>query len=242
MRSFWFAVLLMWFFIPATVVYAGDAGKLDDFFEDYAVAEDREQVPDPLYWFNYTMYTVNDKLYLWALEPVAKGYKAVAPRVVRRGVKNFFDNILFPVRCANSLLQGKFKGAGREVGIFFINSTAGCLGFSRPAQEVFNLENSREDLGQTLGTWQLGQGFYLVLPLLGPSTLRDALGTAGDSFLDPVTYVDPSLLAAGIKTVDTVNSLSFKIGDYQSLKEASFDPYDAMKNGYLQSRQSKVQE
>ncbi|HKK91357.1 MAG TPA: MlaA family lipoprotein, partial [Desulfobacteraceae bacterium] len=91
-------------------------------------------------------------------------------------------------------------------------------------------------------TWRLGQGFYLVLPLLGPSTLRDALGMAGDSFLDPVTYVDPSLLAAGIKTVETVNSLSFKLGEYQSLKEASFDPYEAMKNGYLQVRRSKVKE
>lgn len=99
-----------------------------------------------------------------------------------------------------------------------------------------------EDLGQTLGSYNIGDGFYLVLPVLGPSTLRDTLGSVGDMFITPVTYVNPWELHWGMRGVDTVNSTSFKIGEYEALKDAALDPYVAMRNAYIQGRRAKIEE
>ncbi|MEA2059153.1 MAG: VacJ family lipoprotein [Thermodesulfobacteriota bacterium] len=241
MKCFWIMVLICMLSLTSSL-YADENQAFDDVFEDYKIAEEEERIPDPLYWFNHGMYTFNDKLYYWFLKPLAKGYETVAPAGFRQCVHSFFYNILFPVRFVNNVIQGKIKGAGSELGIFLINTTAGPLGLSKPAQTVFNMKNSREDLGQTLGAWKIGEGCYLVLPFFGPSTLRDFLGLAGDSFLSPIHYVDSTLLAAGIRSFDAVNTLSLNPGKYEALKQSSFDPYDAFKNAYIQSRRLKVSE
>lgn len=236
------AVLMGIFSSPAM------AGKLqnaavegDDLFAEYESEKKAPVVPDPLYWFNYGMYQFNDKLYFWGLKPLAKGYRAVTPLVLRQGINNFFDNILFPVRLVNNLLQGKFTSAGQECSIFMIN-TMGSLGFSRIAQEQHGFKNAKEDLGQTLGTYGLGQGFYLVLPFLGPSSLRDLTGRVGDYFLSPTGYIEPTEASLGVKALDTVNDTSLRIGDYEALKAAAFDPYIALKDAYLQLRQHRVEQ
>lgn len=241
-----YAAFIVWIiiiFVSCNPGYAHadsqDSG--DGLFEDYTINQNNKNVPDPVYWFNYGMYQFNDKLYFWLIKPVTKGYRAVVAREIRHGIKNFFYNLLFPVRFINSLLQGKFAGAGTELKIFLINSSAGCLGFAQPAQNDFGLKNSDEDLGQTLGSYAMGEGFYLVLPVLGPSTLRDFIGDVGDFFLKPVNYIEPDEAAVGAYAFDKINKTSFTLGDYKELKDSALDPYIAIKNAYIQLRREKTE-
>ncbi len=229
-----------------TAMYKDDiAGEEDfdlDLFDEYEdQVENVQMVADPLYYFNYAMYSFNDFLYFYALKPIAQGYKFIAPTPLRNGVNNFFHNLLFPVRFVNNILQGKLLEASDEIGIFLANSTLGILGFSQFAQKNLNMETSNEDLGQTLGSLSIGNGFYLVLPILGPSTLRDGLGRVGDYFITPVNYVEPWELSLGINTYDKINRTSFRIGDYEALKDASLDPYVAIRNAYIQNRRSEIE-
>ncbi len=182
----------------------------------------------------------NDNLYHFILTPITKKYKAVTPLFIRKSTKNFFYNIFFPQRFINAVLQGKFKKAGLEFEIFIINSTIGALGFARPAQNAFKLKTSQKDLGQTFGTYNIGQGCYLVLPLIGPSTLRDSIGNIGDSFLNPINYLDYGKTTMGLKIFNRINSISFKIDDIELLRKTAIDPYLAMKNAYIQHRSSQI--
>lgn len=216
----------------------------EDLFDDEEMEVQAAQpvVSDPFYYFNKAMFHFNDKMYFWVVKPVATGYRAVTPTVVRKGVSNFFHNLATPIRLVSSALQGKVKGAGSELGRFVVNSTVGVLGFGDPAKKYLGLNPSDEDLGQTLGNYGIGNGPYVVWPVLGPSTLRDTIGLAGDYFLNPVTYVEPELLSTGIKATDKVNAASFRIGDYEAFKKAYLDPYERMKEFYIEHRKSKVAE
>ena len=212
----------------------------ENFFEE-EFEEDKLQVSDPLSPWNRAMFYFNDKFYFWALKPLARGYKAVAPEFFRTGVKNFFRNITTPIRLVNCMLQAKGKAAAVEFSRFIVNTTIGVLGFGSPADKYPKLAApDAEDLGQTLGNYGLGNGFYLVWPILGPSTLRDSIGRAGDFFLDPVSYAEPAEASMGIRAFDTVNNTSFRIGDYESLKKSAIDPYTALRDVYLQVRENKV--
>ena len=221
---------------------AFEAEEESDLFEEYETGGEQViSVADPLYFFNHAMYSFNDFLYFKALKPVAQGYKAVVPTVARKGISNFFHNLLFPVRFVNNILQGRLDRAGDEVGIFLANSTAGVLGLNQVAQKHLGMETSDEDLGQSFGAWGIGNGFYIVLPVLGPTTLRDALGDAGDYFITPLNYAEPWELYWSATATDKVNDTSFRIGDYESLKEASLDPYVAIRNAYIQNRKTLIE-
>ena len=199
-------------------------------------------VADPIEPFNRAMYHFNDKFYFWILKPVTQGYKFLVPTPLRTGVKNFFYNLITPVRMVNCILQGKFYSAGTEFTRFVINSTVGMLGFVDPAQNYPMLKAKEEDLGQTFGNYGIGNGFYIVWPFLGPSTLRDTVGMTGDLFLNPVNYVRPAEAALGITAYEKVNTTSFYIGDYEAIKEASLDPYSAIRDAYIQNRKKKTKE
>jgi phospholipid-binding lipoprotein MlaA len=199
-------------------------------------------VADPLIYYNRAMFAVNDKLYFWCLKPVARGYKAITPTFFRIGVRNFFHNLTTPVRLVNSILQGKVIGAGSELSRFAINTTFGVAGVWDPAEKFFDLKSSEEDLGQTLGKYHIGNGIYIVWPLIGSSTLRDTVGLAGDMFLNPVYYVNPGDLAVGIGAFDTINRTSFRLGDYEAVKSASMDPYVMVRDFYIQYRNNRVAE
>jgi phospholipid-binding lipoprotein MlaA len=209
-----------------------------------------ETVADPLIGFNRAMFVFNDRLYFWVFKPVASGYRVVVPTPVRTSIKNFFHNLLAPVRLVNCLLQGKGRAAEGEFGRFVANSTVGVLGLFNPAKDYPHLNPPEEDLGQTLGYYGVDNGFYLVWPLFGPSTLRDSVGAAGDWALNPFTFMQLIKVDAGALTSDTtnvvafgvrtVNDLSFRIGDYETLKKAALDPYEAFRNAYVQSRNSKI--
>lgn len=221
-----------------------DEDSSDEDLNSFGEDTDKEavQIADPLAFWNRAMFHFNDKLYFWALKPIARGYKAVVPTPVRSGVKNFFHNLTMPIRMVSCLLQGKGREASAELSRFLLNSTVGILGFGNPAKRWPELNPSAEDLGQTLGRYGIGNGFYLVWPFLGPSTLRDSVGMVGEWFLNPVSYVEPSETYLGVRAVDTINTTSFKIGDYESLKEAAIDPYIALRNAYIQHRKKKVEE
>ena len=150
----------------------------EDADDDYAVAAD---ISDPLEKLNRGTFWVNDQLYTFILRPVAKGYELILPRPVRKGIDNAFENVKYPVRFVNCTLQGKFKRAGQETGKFLVNTVGGVGGIFRPAEKIPALANlPDEDTAQTFGKWGIPNGPYLVLPVLGPSSVRDTVGLAGD--------------------------------------------------------------
>jgi phospholipid-binding lipoprotein MlaA len=204
--------------------------------------EEVVEIADPIHYWNKAVYHFNDKFYFWLLKPVARGYKWAVPELVRTGVNNFFYNLRFPIRFVSCLLQAKGGSSVAELGRFVVNTTAGIGGLRNVAKAHPKLNPNEEDLGQTFGVWGIGNGFYIVWPFIGPSTLRDSVGLVGDLFLYPVSYVDPLEAAAGIIAYDYVNKTSFRIGDYEALKEAAIDPYIAIRDAYIQSRETKVEE
>lgn len=221
---------------------AADPGAGDFDFEDDFEAQDATvvRVSDPLAPWNRAMFQFNDKLYFWALKPLARGYRAVVPRLARTGVENFFHNLGTPVRFVSDLLQLKGRAAGIELGRFMINSTWGVLGFGDLFAGNPEATTPDADLGLALARHGVGNGIYLVWPFLGPSTLRDTAGWAGGLFLDPVSYVQPLGASLGVRAYSEVNATSFRIGDYESLKDAAIDPYLAVRDAYLQNRAKKA--
>ncbi len=204
--------------------------------------EEAATMGDPLEPFNRAMFQFNDKLYFWALKPVAQGYNKVIPEKGRVSVKNFFSNLGFPIRFVSCLLQADFKGAATELGRFAVNTIWGVGGLLDPSSsQQLNLPKGDADLGQTLGIYGVGQGFYLVWPVLGPSSARDTVGLIGNYFLYPVSYIPPWYASLGVRGYEEVNDTSLRIGDYESLKEAAIDPYVAVRDAYAQYRLKKVE-
>jgi phospholipid-binding lipoprotein MlaA len=191
---------------------------------------------DPWEGFNRRVFAFNDVLDRYALKPVARGYKAVTPEPVQTGVGNFFSN-LGEVRTAlNSLLQGKPANAGLATSRFLINSTVGIGGLLDYAT-LMEITADKEDFGQTMAVWGWEDSRYLVLPLLGPRTLRDASGLPADFAANPITYMDDHQLRAGLTALDIIH---FRAGllDQESL--ISGDRYRFVRDAYLQRRQFEV--
>lgn len=211
---------------------SGDAG------ED----EEIVKISDPLEPWNRAMFTFNDKLYFWVLKPAAQGYSAVAPQPVRVAMRNLFSNAAAPVRFVNALLQLKFRVAGTELSRFTLNTTFGVAGLFDVAEDQFNLSSQSEDLGQTLGNYGVGFGPYIVWPVFGPSSLRDSIGLAGDSFLSPLNYIDPVSAMFGVRTYETVNKTSLVIGEYEDMKEATVEPYVSVRDAFAQRRAYLIKE
>ena len=217
---------------------------IDDEFalEDEFAPVDSTPVRDPLSGYNRVMTRVNDKVYFWLLKPVAQGYHAVTPEPMRLAVGRFFRNLTMPVRFTNNLLQLKPKRAGTELVRFAVNSTVGVLGFGDPAANRFGLQAYPEDFGQTLGHYGVGSGFHIVLPLLGPSNLRDTFGLIPDHFLDPVNYIEDWETRLAVRVYDRVNYTSLHIGEYESLKKDAVDLYTFLRDGYEQRRIKQIEE
>lgn len=219
---------------------------------DSEFSEKKEEVFDPLSGYNRLMTTFNDKVFMNVLNPVAEGYAYVTPETIRIGINNFFENILFPVRFSNNLLQLKFKNSGEELGRFLVNTLWGLGGFMDPATKELNMKTHDEDLGQTLGFYGVGEGFPIVLPFLGPSNLRDTVGLVADSYVNPLSTTGDSDLRykipnnmgqqIAIQTFDAVNSTSLKLGQYESLKKDALDLYPFLRDIYSQARKKQIEE
>jgi phospholipid-binding lipoprotein MlaA len=216
----------------------------DDDFDllEAEYAEPTVTIADPLQPINCVMFHLNDAAYTLVIKPVSRGYKAVTTKPMRIGLHNFFQNISTPIRFANCLLQGKGDSAGVELRRFLINSTEGCLGLGDPAHDKYGLELIDEDLGQTLAVYGFEDGIYLVLPLLGPSTLRDTAGRMGDAFLNPVSYLEPTEAYIGVKVLQMTNVHAIRGDEYDSLKADAISPYTAMRDMYFQYRKRQIEE
>lgn len=220
---------------PAYVL--GDPIFEDDFtFNDPAFS-----IKDPLEPMNRVFFTFNDKLYFWVLKPVNRGYSAVLPADIRLCIGNFFTNLASPIRFINNLLQGEGKDAGIVLGRFVINSTLGILGLGDPAYVDFDLEPQQGDFGQTLGKWGFGEGIYLLWPGLGPSSVRDTFGFAGDYFMHPYPYLSEDFVRDIVYyTVRQINTLSLSPNVYEELIRISLDPYVASRQAYYEYRRSII--
>jgi len=199
-------------------------------------------IADPLEPWNRLMFHFNDRLYYWLLKPVAQGYSYVTPEPVRVSIRNFFNNATTPIRFVNCVLQGKMTDAGTEGARFGINTFLGFGGFFDTAQTEFDIALKNEDLGQTLGRYGMDGLMYIVWPFLGPSTVRDTIGIAGDSFLNPLTFVDDWGIRAGVQGFNQVNRTSLAIGEYEDLVEAAVEPYIAVRDSYVDYRKKKINE
>jgi phospholipid-binding lipoprotein MlaA len=212
---------------------------MDDDWEDES--EEIEYIRDPLQPFNRAMFHFNDKLYYWALKPVARGYRFIVPQRARVCVRKFFSNAGTPVRLVNCLLQARLKGAGTEIGRFVVNTTAGIAGLFDPAQKFCGMREQQADFDQTLGIYKMGPVIYINWPLLGPSSVRGTLGIIADMACDPTTYLLDTPVKLGIAVYEEVNETSLTIGNYEGLTESALDPYIAIRDAYYQNRKSLVE-
>ena len=216
-----------------------DADFGDDFTAEAVVSE--QLIADPLQSLNRGTFWVNDKLYFYLFKPVARGYGYVVPRPARVSVKNFFSNLAAPIRAGNCLLQLKFRDFGTEVYRFVINTTFGVVGLFDPAKSVAGVDKSVEDFGQTLSFYGVGHGFYLVLPIVGPSSLRDVSGNFVDYFADTFRYTNlTSTEILGLILIDAENRLSLDRDTYEGIIHDSLDPYLFIRAAYAQRRLAQV--
>lgn len=232
-----------------------DLSAPSNFDDDFGVddewdmfEEPESAISDPFYRYNKFMFNVNDKVYTYIFNPLAKVYNWICPKRVQKGFDNIFTNARSTIPFFNNLFQAKFKNASTVFGRFAINSTVGIGGLFDPAESFFKLKKSKEDFGQTLGHYGIGSGPYLVLPLLGPSSGRDLVGFVGDRFLNPFTWfgiydVYPEEVFDNMTYLRRVNAYAYKTKDaYQEIMEDAFDPYSALQNFYVQYRESQIKE
>jgi phospholipid-binding lipoprotein MlaA len=192
---------------------------------------------DPLEPLNRASFAFNQKLDKYVARPVARAYVHVLPAPMRTGVDNFLKNLASPTVVINDALQGKFVQARDDTGRFLLNSTFGLAGFLDPATLV-GLERHDEDFGQTFGFWGIGQGWYLMLPLLGPSTNRDLVGRVAGAGTSVNWYL-PTEDSLPLTAADILNTRSQLLGSEHLLDE-QFDPYLFVRGAYLQRRQNLV--
>ncbi len=217
--------------------------EFKDDFEDEFAEEEPIIISDPLEPLNRGIFWFNDKLYFYLLKPVARGFRVV-PEPARVSFSNFFSNLATPIRFVNSLLQLKIKDAGNELSRFVVNTTVGIGGLFNPAKKWAKVRKKEEDFGQTLGWCGVKPGFYIVLPLLGPSNSRDFLGRIADNFIDPLRYIfdDRELELIALKAFEAANEISIDKDTYEGIKRQALDPYSFIKNAHTQRREGMVKE
>ena len=195
------------------------------------------------------IYKFNKGLDKAIIKPISTGFNKL-PDPIKTGTGNFTSNIATLLTVPNHILQGQFKSAGESTASFVINSTFGILGFGNPAEKL-GLKNQQEDVGQTLGTYGIGAGCYFILPILGPTTVRDTVGMVADTFIDPfsiVTLQEKELLSLSgnkldfysVKGVGAIDFRADNIKNFDSLEKNSIDEYAAIKSLYLQNKAKKI--
>jgi phospholipid-binding lipoprotein MlaA len=195
---------------------------------------------DPWEPMNRKIFWFNDKADQYVLEPVAKGWNWAVPERAQRCVTNFFNNLRFPIVFVNDLLQAKPWKAVQAFERFQTNTILGGLGLFDVAADVYGLPLQDEDTGQTFGVWDIAPGPYLVLPLLGPSSPRDAVGLVGDAGLTFYTYFLPSYVSIGGYAINVINYRARYLDTIARAKEASLDYYTFVRNAYVQRRWRQV--
>ena len=235
-------------FLQASAAYAGTEGS-----EELSKSKSPDSASECFEGFSRAMFKFNHALDKAIFKPVAKGYRAL-PAPVRKGTGNAVDNLRSLLTLSNHVLQGDFKEAGTTAGRFAVNTTVGILGIFDPAAKLGLEEQGKEDFGQTLGRWGADSGCYFVLPILGPTTARDAIGLVGNVFLDPVyqiTHNNEITTGVGNSNYSEHNYFYYRgtgavdfraknIESFDSLEDNSIDLYASIKSLYLQDRKKKI--
>jgi phospholipid-binding lipoprotein MlaA len=195
---------------------------------------------DPWERFNRSVFNFNDALDRAIAKPVAKGYVKITPRVVRTGISNAYSNLDTVPTIINDVLQGKFRQAGHDSGRFLLNSTLGLGGLFDPASAA-GLEYNEEDLGQTLGKWGVAPGPYLMLPFLGPSSVRDAFARAADTYIEPVYYLGDESTRYIIRAGELLDGRASLL-ELDAQLERSYDKYAFIRNAWIQRREYQVKD
>ena len=242
-------VLIFALFAHVSTLIAGTTGS-----EKLTGSQSQDTADECFEGFSRAMFKLNHGLDRVIFEPVAKGYRAL-PAPIRKGTGNVVDNLRSLLTFSNNVLQGDFRNAGNTAGRFVINSTVGILGIWDPAATLGLEEKGKEDFGQTMGVWGANSGCYFVLPIMGPTTVRDAAGLVGNFFLDPVYHVTHnSEIHNGLvgnsnysehnyyyyRGTGAVDFRAKNIESFDSLEENSIDLYASLKSLYLQNRNQKI--
>ena len=232
-------------FLQINFVNAGTSGKVE-----LSKTSSKTSANECFEGFSRAMFKFNHTLDGAIFEPVAKGYRAL-PSPIRHGTSNVVNNLRSLLTFSNNILQGEFGKAGSTAGRFAINSTVGILGIWDPASAIGLKDHGKEDFGQTIGKWGSNSGCYFVLPVLGPTTTRDAVGLVADMFLDPVYQVTHNTEVANrsysehnyfyFKTTGAVDFRAKNIKSFDSLEKNSIDLYASVKSLYLQNRVKKIE-
>ena len=231
-----YKINLIKFFLPVlilVILVAPKAESKDECFEGFSRA---------MFKFNMALDDI-------VIEPIAKGYNKL-PSPVKKGTSNFTSNIGTLLSIPNNILQGNIKQLGHSVGSFAVNTTVGILGFLNPAEKI-GLQPHKEDVGQTLATYGISSGCYFVLPVFGPTTVRDSIGLLADSFVDPFAHVtirENELFGASGNSLDYLTVKGGTVVDFradndknfESLEKNSLDLYSSFKSIYLQDRENKI--
>lgn len=196
-------------------------------------AEEQNDEVDPWQGFNRAMFKFNDTLDRWFLKPVAKGYRFITPNPLEKGINNVFSNIGEVPSTLNGILQGNVKGAAHDTGRFLVNSTLGVAGLFDVAKHMKLPADDKEDFGQTLAVWGVGQGNYLVLPFLGPTTVRDGFAEPVDWYTDPTTYIDHEKTRWSVRFVSLVDTRASLLPLEENI---TGDKYTFIRDVYLQRR------
>jgi phospholipid-binding lipoprotein MlaA len=242
MKSFKYFILIFLLLSINSNASSTESDKVYTDSEDFKTSTYEDKIYDPFEPINRAIFSFNNVADKIILEPTAKGYKKL-PSPIQKGVSNFLNNLKLPLVVVNQVLQGQFQNASNSTGRFLINSTAGIFGLVDVADNM-GLEKKQEDFGQTLAKWGLGDGFYVVLPIFGPSNLRDTAGMILTYTTDPVNAYAVSqnetwLLPARTAT-NAIDQRSRIIDEVNALRNNSLDYYAAVRSSYYQNRKAAI--
>ncbi|MEM7172653.1 MAG: VacJ family lipoprotein [Pseudomonadota bacterium] len=244
LKSFFPEILRTLAMVLAVCLFAAACASKDDGgdFDDDGGDDFGYELPDdndPLETPNRFIFAVNDALDTLVFQPVAATYRFLLPEFARNSVQSFFRNLRAPVNLANNLLQGDWEGAEQTMGRFAINTSFGVLGLFDMATDA-GYPYREEDFGQTLGTYGVGEGFYLVLPIFGPSSLRDGTGRLVDWGLDPLSYILTFEESIARRAIEGTDTRSRNIETIEALKADSIDFYARVRSLYRQNREDEI--
>lgn len=227
-----------------SVAMTQDEVNLDELFQDDFDQQSVVSINDPLEGLNRAIFKFNDKVYANIAKPFARTYSKVMPDRIERGIGNVFTNLRYPSKLLSNVLQGRFKQAGRETAKFGLDTTIGVFGIFRPSDDFEGLKTTQEDVGQAFGRWGIGNGFYVVLPFMGPTSARDLVGDFIDDAVDPIqtpwTIIDDDTDRLIIRAVEITNRLPALMELYDSMRRSAIDPYSSVRDAYAQRRARQV--
>ena len=215
--------------------------SFDDLEDPFASKSPAHEMLDPFEDYNRFMFDFNEGFYDDIMEPLVREYREFVNEDIRVGIANIFDNAMAPLKLVSSFLQGDIDKTGRVIGRTIINTTLGLGGMFDVADKAFDIKDVNEDLDQVLGTYGVPTGPYVVLPLFGPSSVRNIFGRAGGMFLSPTYHFAPGVEVGGALTVtDQVNDTSFIVDDIAQMDDSTIDKYESVRDFYGQYREVLV--